>query len=120
MASHTEKKPTELKTEAERQQAASARERLRQMTLFGYLDPLGHTHATLKSISSSFVHEAGKLTVVLPDHESVDHTAWLAHLLLLESLLIQEERFHLSEFEQLFAQAMQDFTEIWTPDAATS
>ncbi|HUP65811.1 MAG TPA: DUF5677 domain-containing protein [Thermoanaerobaculia bacterium] len=120
MASHTEKQIEQLKTVAEQKEAARTRDRLRKLTVFGYFDPMGHTHASLKSISARFVHAGKTLTVTEPSHESVDHTVWLAHLLLLESLLIQDARFHLPRFEELFSVAMQDFKEAWVQELSNT
>ncbi len=48
--------------------SGQTRERLTKMTLFGYYNPMGHTHATLRSTSSAFEQEAGKLVVALPKY----------------------------------------------------
>jgi hypothetical protein len=115
MVSKTEKPATEL-TPEQQEQAVQTRKRLMKMTVFGYYNPMGHMHATLKSISSAFKDEGGKLVITLPNDSDIATTMELAHLLLLESLLIQGEQFSLDNFAAAHEQATRDFNVVWHPD----
>ncbi len=47
--------------------SGQTRERLTKMTLFGYYNPMGHTHATLRSTSSAFEQEGVVIRSVADD-----------------------------------------------------
>ncbi|MBW3565471.1 MAG: hypothetical protein KY459_12160 [Acidobacteria bacterium] len=93
--------------------AASVGERLEQLTIMAYYETLGHSHATFRSMSEQYHEVDGAIHPAPVDYGAVDKIMELAHLMLLESLLLQHEHFENEELLHLWRGCMADFREIW-------
>jgi len=112
MAANTERSRPDA-TPDERKEARETKRRFQKMATFGYFDPMGHTHATFRSMASAFGEENGEMKRVVADYGVVDRTVWTAHQIVLEGLLVAGQRFNPPQFEDAFRCATEHFAESW-------